>query len=53
LHLGTVFFDAVKHLQLCRIEQRPPRLDLEENYPQPAADAGAYHAGIGVHGAAG
>jgi len=33
LHLGTVSFDAVKHLQLCRIEQRPPRLDLEENYP--------------------
>ena len=25
-------FDAVKHLLLCRIEQRPPRLDLE-NYP--------------------
>ena len=29
LHLGTVSFDAVKHLLLCRIEQRPPRLDLE------------------------
>ena len=25
-------FDAVKHLLLCRIERRPPRLDLE-NYP--------------------
>jgi hypothetical protein len=33
LHLGTVSFDAVKHLLLCRIKQRPPRLDLEENYP--------------------
>ncbi len=32
LHLGTISFDAVKHLLLCRIEQRPPRLDLE-NYP--------------------
>jgi hypothetical protein len=32
LHLGTVSFDAVKHLLLCRIERRPPRLDLE-NYP--------------------
>ena len=25
---GAVGFDAVKHLVLCRIEQRPPRLDL-------------------------
>jgi transposase len=32
LHLGTIGFDAVKHLLLCRIERRPPRLDLE-NYP--------------------
>ena len=31
-------FDAVKHLLLCRIERRPPRLDLE-NYPHlPLAD---------------
>jgi transposase len=32
LRLGAISFDAVKHLLLCRIEQRPPRLDLE-NYP--------------------
>jgi transposase len=32
LHLGTVSFDAVKHLLLCRIERRPPRLDLLQ-YP--------------------
>jgi len=32
LHLGTIGYDAVKHLLLCRIERRPPRLDLE-NYP--------------------
>ena len=32
LHLGTISFDAVKHLLLCHIERRPPRLDLE-NYP--------------------
>jgi len=32
LHLGTISFDAVKHLLLYRIERRPPRLDLE-NYP--------------------
>jgi transposase len=25
---GAVGFDAVKHLVLCRIEQRPPRLDM-------------------------
>ena len=32
LHMGTIGFDAVKHLLLCRIERRPPRLELE-NYP--------------------
>ena len=32
LRMGTIAFDAVKHLLLCRIEQRPARLDLE-NYP--------------------
>jgi hypothetical protein len=32
LHLGTISFDAVKHLLLCRIERRPPRLDMQ-NYP--------------------
>jgi transposase len=32
LSLGTIGFDAVKHLLLCRIERRPPRLDME-NYP--------------------
>jgi hypothetical protein len=38
LHLGTIGFDAVKDLLLCRIDQRPPRLDLE-NYPHlPLAD---------------
>jgi hypothetical protein len=29
LNLGAVSFDAVKHLVLCGIEGRPPRLDLE------------------------
>jgi len=52
LHLGTISFDAVKHLLLCQIEQRPPRLDLE-NYPHLPLAQGAYHTGIGVHGAAG
>ena len=29
LRLGAISFDAVKHLVLCRLEGRPPRLDLE------------------------
>jgi hypothetical protein len=28
LKLGAIGFDAVKHLVLCRIERRPPKLDL-------------------------
>jgi hypothetical protein len=37
LRMRAISFDAVKHLLLCRIEQRPPRLDLG-NYPHlPAA----------------
>jgi transposase len=32
LRLGTISVDAVKHLLLCRIERRPPRLDLMQ-YP--------------------
>ena len=29
LRLGALSFDAVKHLVMCRMEGRPPRLDLE------------------------
>ena len=32
LHFPAIAFDAVKHLLLCAIERRPPKLDLE-NYP--------------------
>jgi len=32
LRLGAIGFDAVKHLVLCRIERRPPKLDLT-TYP--------------------
>jgi transposase len=32
LRLGAISFDAVRHLVLCRIERRPPRLDLD-NWP--------------------
>jgi hypothetical protein len=32
LRLNTISFDAVRHLVLCRIERRPPRLDMD-NWP--------------------
>jgi hypothetical protein len=32
LRLPAISFDAVKHLVLCVIERRPPRLDMD-NYP--------------------
>ena len=47
IRLGALSFDAVKHLVLCRLEGRPPRLDLEL-YPYlprvrvSAASAGDY-----------
>jgi transposase len=37
VELGAIGFDAVKHLLLCRIEQRPPRLDLAQYPHLPAA----------------
>src|ERR1700733_40497 len=37
LRLGTISFDAVRHLLLCRIERRPPRLDMENYPPLPMA----------------
>ena len=38
LKLGAVGFDAVKHLVLCRIEHRPPRLNLDLYPYLPRAD---------------
>jgi transposase len=29
LRMGTIGFDAIKHLVLCQVEKRPPRLDLD------------------------
>ena len=44
LRLRAIAFDAVKHLVLCAIEQRPPKLDLE-NYPHlPVAEVALTHA---------
>ncbi len=40
LQLGAVGFDAVKHLVLCQIEKRPPRLDLDVYPYLPRADVG-------------
>ena len=37
LALGAIGFDAVKHLVLCRIDHRPPRLDLAQYPHLPAA----------------
>jgi hypothetical protein len=29
LQMGAVSFDAIRHLVLCQVERRPPRLDLD------------------------
>lgn len=34
LRMGAIGFDAVKHLVLCQVEKRPPKLDLDV-YPYP------------------
>ena len=40
LRLGAIGFDAVKHLVLCRVEKRPPRLDLDVYPYLPRANVG-------------
>jgi hypothetical protein len=40
LSLGAIGYDAVKHLVLCRIERRPPRLDLDIYPYLPKANVG-------------
>lgn len=45
LERGTIGFDAVKHLVLCRIERRPPRLDLTVYPYLPKAHVAATSAG--------
>lgn len=40
LGLGTLGFDAVKHLILCALEQRPPKLDLTLYPYLPSAQVG-------------
>ncbi len=31
LRMGAIGFDAVKHLVLCQVEKRPPKLDLDKD----------------------
>ena len=38
--LGVISFDAIKHLVLCAIEQRPPKLDLTLYPHLPSASVG-------------
>ena len=40
LQLGAVGFDAVKHLVLCHVEKRPPKLDLDIYPYLPSANVG-------------
>ena len=37
---GAIGFDAIKHLVLCRIERRPPRLDMTVYPYLPQGDGG-------------
>ena len=50
LERGVIGFDAVKHLVLCRIEKRPPRLNLLAHPYLPRAEV-ATTSGPLVHGA--
>ena len=40
LRMGTIGFDAVKHLVLCQVEKRPPKLDLDVYPYLPKANVG-------------
>lgn len=44
IHLGVIGFDAVKHVLLCRIEQKPPRLNLDIYPYLPRAQVSVTHA---------
>jgi len=47
-----ISFDVVRHLVLCRIERRPPRLDLQ-NWPHLPLPRGTNHHGCRLHDVAG
>lgn len=44
-HLGVLGFDAIKHLVLCAIERRPPKLDLTLYPYLPSTTVGTTDAG--------
>lgn len=44
LRLGAIGFDAVKHLVLCQVEKRPPKLDLDVYPYLPKANVGTTRA---------
>jgi transposase len=44
IDLGAIGYDAVKHLVLCRVEKRPPRLDLDFYPYLPKANVGTTRA---------
>jgi hypothetical protein len=44
-HLGVLGFDAIKHLVLCAIERRPPKLDLTLYPYLPSTTVGITDAG--------
>ncbi len=53
LAMGAIGYDAIKHLVLCRIEHRPPRLDLDVYPYLPKAEvettkAGSYMSLLGA-----
>jgi hypothetical protein len=41
LRMGAIGFDAVKHLVLCQVEKRPPKLDLDVYPYLPRANVAA------------
>ncbi len=54
LRMGAVGFDAIKHLVLCQVEKRPPKLDLDVYPYLPRANVGttsaaSYMCLIGQH----
>ncbi len=40
LRMGAVGFDAIRHLVLCQVERRPPKLDLDVYPYLPRASVG-------------
>ncbi|MEM1164486.1 MAG: hypothetical protein AAGJ28_26455, partial [Pseudomonadota bacterium] len=50
LQMGAISFDAVKHLVLCRVARRPPRLDLDVYPYLPRATVTGHESRVTGHG---